>query len=172
MMRAMLDIETLAVTEDALVTAVGICLFNEAEVVRTDCITLDITADTEGHIDPATIRWWLTQDTQVFRDMMTGTVKPGEALDWIDERLHGRQVWANGPQFDCTILRNWIFRQGGTCPWNFRDERDMRTMYALGRTLGVEYPVIETRAHDAGADAYRQALHLLQIEAKVRELAA
>jgi len=163
-LRVMLDLETLGTGPDAVVTAIGVCRFDEMKTLYTGCRTLDYTKD-PGDIDPGTLRWWLKQDRQVANDMLTGTEDPAIVAVWLDGMLDVKEVWANAPTFDCTILRNWYHRVvGREAPWHWRNERCMRTMYGYARHWGIALPPVDGAAHDAGADAYRQAIHLLHIE--------
>lgn len=70
------------------------------------------------------------------------------------------EVWANSPTFDCVILRNWFDEFDMKAPWHYRQERCVRTIYAIANSLtgidvGAGYS--ESGAHDANVDARNQA---------------
>lgn len=161
--RAMIDIETLATSPDAVVTSIGIAHFG-VKVLKAVSWELDYSRDT-GEIDPVTLRWWLSQERAVLDRNLLGSEDPATAAREIVECLAGvKEVWANAPTFDCVILRNWFKRLGVACPWRFRQERCMRTMYQLGRDRGVVFPRNNEAKHDAVSDATSQANHLLHLE--------
>lgn len=161
----MLDIETLSSRRGAVVTAIGVAYFNETAVTGSCVWYLDYTADS-GHIDPRTVRWWLEQDEAIRTTNLRGAAPSGDQVAFVTTALKGRQVWGNGPQFDCGIMRDWFGRHGADCPWHWRDERDCRTMFEIGRKLEVAPPV-KTNSHDARADAVWQAEYVLAIERAV-----
>lgn len=172
MIRAMLDIETLSSDNHAVVTAVGLALFDSEKVVTGKAWYLDYESD-KGHIDPRTVRWWMAQGAAIRDVNLGGKDNPFKAAQEIITFLNakgGTQVWANAPQFDCVIMRNWFKRLALPCAWHFRDERDCRTMFEIGRTLGAKVP-IKSNGHDALADAEWQAQYVLAIENKIYEAA-
>lgn len=167
--RIMVDLETLSTEPNAVVAAIGLVMFNDREILSSTNLLLDIRED-EGDISPATLKWWLTQDLQVMREQLGGGMEAYRAAAEVQDWMHGAdEVWGNAPTFDCTILRNWLERNRAKVPWHFRDERCCRTMFAIGRQLNVPYPV-NTRKHDAEADAWVQAEYVLRVENAIRGL--
>lgn len=166
--RVMIDIETLGTRYDSVVTAIGAVKMNGAgELIEFYNADLNYEEDT-GFISPSTIRWWLTQDPLVIEKNLRGNVPLPMACRNLTQFLKGvDEVWANSPTFDCIIMRSWFERLGVKCPWHYRAERDCRTMFAIGRELGVPYP-LNPNPHDALADAVAQAKYLLAIEAEIR----
>jgi len=164
MKRVMLDIETLATDPNAVVTSVGLAVFDKTDLVEEAGFYLNYKSDT-GVIEPRTLRWWLTQAPETLTINLLGDMPLQDAATQITKMFHQvDEVWANAPTFDCTILRNWFLRLGHThAPWHWRNERCCRTMFAIGRQLGVKYPGNEAK-HDAMADAVAQAKYLLAIE--------
>lgn len=166
MIRAMLDIETLSSDNHAVVTAIGLALFDREKIVDGKAWYLDYESD-KGHIDPRTVRWWMQQNAAVRDVNLGGKENPFKAAQEIITYLpKGAQVWANAPQFDCVIMRNWFKRLALPCAWHFRDERDCRTMFEIGRTLGAKVPP-KSDSHDALADAVWQAQYVLATESKI-----
>lgn len=66
--------------------------------------------------DPAEIAALLVNFTTMFNAMVDG--KPYE-------------LFANSPSFDCTKVRSLFADWGFDAPWDFRKERDLRTLCAL-----------------------------------------
>jgi exodeoxyribonuclease VIII len=76
------------------------------------------------------------------------------------------EVWGNGATFDNVILRNSYSRTGINCPWKFTNDRDVRTIVALGKAVGCEprhQIPFDGDAHNALADARHQAKYVSAI---------
>ncbi len=163
MKRLMVDIETLDSSGTAAVIAIGACVFDLEGLHEDFSVTIDVeAAKAYGSTSKFTLEWWSTQSEEVRARMFSGTESPNDAVKKFIafiRRNPVREVWANAPTFDCVILQN-LFRQlSQRCPWGFRDERCVRTVYAIGRQLGVDYSLgySEKGAHDAVVDARNQA---------------
>ncbi|HHT0361153.1 TPA: 3'-5' exonuclease, partial [Klebsiella pneumoniae] len=76
------------------------------------------------------------------------------------------QVWGNGATFDNVIMRASYDRVDIPCPWHFANDRDVRTIVELGRTIGInprrDIP-FEGDMHNALADAKHQAKYVSAI---------
>lgn len=126
----MLDIETLSQHSDAAVFEVGIIEFDRDSNIQDyqrRCWTIEPTT---GHIEPATIAWWMRQeripDLQGSNELDAARnihAFLSEITSYPDVRL-----WAKGPSFDCVILTNFLRRHGFEMPISFRDWRDVRTL--------------------------------------------
>jgi hypothetical protein len=71
-----------------------------------------------------------------------------------------RRIWGNSPSFDCVILGNAYRIGGNLVPWQFWEERDIRTLLDL-------YPAARLREfegvrHHALHDARHEAHQLIQ----------
>ena len=163
----MVDIETLDVSGTAAVIAIGACVFDLEGLHEEFSATIDVdSAKRYGTTSESVLQWWSTQSEEVRNRMFSGTESPDEAVRKFIafiRRNPVREVWANAPTFDCVILNN-LFRQlGQRCPWSFREERCVRTVYAIGQQLGIDYGAgySESGAHDAVVDARNQARAVL-----------
>ena len=160
----MIDIETMATCNNAAIVAIGACAF-DLEGLGEEFTALIDTASASAHgaVQRHTMEWWASQSEEV-RDRMFGGKEPAEDAA---ERLLGffkaaraDEVWANSPTFDCVILRNWFDEFDMNAPWHYRQERCVRTIYAIANSLkgidvGAGYS--ESGAHDANVDARNQA---------------
>lgn len=172
--QSMIDIETLSSQPDAAIIAIGICIFDEEEILDHQEILIDPQL-APGHRDPKTIDWWNEQEQGTRQRMMSGTVKPWDAclgiIDFFDQNPGVKTMWANPPSFDIIILR-YLFRlYDRPFPIHYTGERDFRTIKKMAEEVGVDYsePYDERRfAHDAVDDAITQA-RALQI--MLRDLA-
>lgn len=163
MIRVMVDIECLDVGPTAVVSSVGLATFDYDKILSVDTIYIDYSRDT-GSMSPSTLRWWLSQDSDVFKKNLFGATPMVEAATAVTDVLRcADEIWANSPTFDCIILRNWFERLRFHVPWHFRQERCCRTIFAIGRRFNVPWPANKAK-HDAGEDARTQAQYVLNVE--------
>ena len=169
---AMIDIETLAVTQDAAILSVGACIFHpDGEVNNAGLYHVcDLRTQGIGHsgrrIDPKTLYWWMEQNDAARKAVFNtadhirlhlDTVL-GELATWIGSRSV-EYVWSHGSNFDLPILDHAYRTRAMLTPWHYRNTRDTRTLFALARDMGATGPKLTTPgdAHHALADAIRQA---------------
>ncbi|EOX7678261.1 3'-5' exonuclease, partial [Escherichia coli] len=80
------------------------------------------------------------------------------------------QVWGNGANFDNVILRRSYERQEIPCPWRYTNDRDVRTMVALGLVMDFDarnVTTFEGERHNALHDARYQAKYVSAIWQKL-----
>jgi hypothetical protein len=90
--------------------------------------------------------------------------------NWIKLQGAVDGVWGNGSTFDCTILRSAYTTVSGEipagCPWDFWQERDVRTVVALGHVAGSPDHKNETyfkgTRHNCVDDAAHQAAYTVE----------
>jgi len=58
------------------------------------------------------------------------------------------QIWGNGARFDIGILED-AYKACGyeTLPWNFRNERDVRTLVSFAPKIKEHYPAMGVEHH-------------------------
>ena len=171
----MIDIETLATRNDAAIIQIGACTFDEK---NTFLVSIDQNfyneADHPYHVDPRTVEWWASQGEEAQESLNMNVVSnPGSALMEFDKWLKStgfqksykfgsRGIWANGVQFDCSILRYAYSQEQGhndACPWHYRQEKDLRTLYGMFHKVAGTRKVDQTGLvkHRADHDCIRQA---------------
>jgi len=154
--RVMIDIETLGLEPGAAILSIGAVKFDTDglgdELYHE--ISLESCQDAGLQIDAGTLEWWLDQDDSV-TGILTGGADLRDALGdlWsfcedVDE------VWANSPSFDCEMLETAVHAVGMTEPWEYHQERDVRTLRSLPGVPELEMVGDE---HDALDDAKHQA---------------
>ncbi len=83
-------------------------------------------------VDASALMWWMDQDLEVLKSLSTNPSPLAKVLSnfeaWIDP---GVNVWGNSPRFDCGILGDAYRAFDLALPWNFRLERDLRTLVSL-----------------------------------------
>jgi hypothetical protein len=166
MKRVMIDIETLDIGPNSVVTAIGAVIFDELKILDSFCSYLDYTKD-KGTINPSTLRWWLKNEQETLDLNLNGVDNPNTIAFLLQNFVKdAEEIWANSPSFDCTILRNWFGRLNLETPWAYYSERDCRTMFAMGEKLNIPRGN-NTKKHDALSDAVWQAAYLMRIEARI-----
>jgi hypothetical protein len=162
----MVDIETLSTQADACVISIGFAEFDDSGVTET-CGLAIRDSDWTGHIDPRTVKWWMKQDEVAREYSFNGTASAMEAAAMMQQVLQDAdEVWANSPQFDLTILRQWWKRMHkGNFPVHFRAERDCRTIFNESRRMGIELGnawLGTSVAHNPIDDAANQARAIVE----------
>lgn len=170
MMHMQIDLETLDTTPTAVVLSVGVALFNPyaPEGTPTGHYWVVDTADqlAQGRTtSQATLDWWQGQSPEA-RQVLTAPdrtpareVMEGVALIVNSDEIE--HVWANGPDFDCVILRSLFDTYG--LEWPFWKNRCHRTMKQLRLPEGVVLPERAGTHHNALDDAIHQARVLTTI---------
>lgn len=173
MISLMTDIETLSLSNDAAVLSIGVALFNEDEVLKTDGWSIDL-AKIHGDINPGTLKWWMDQDPTAREFSIGGKLSNGTAAynfkTFIAEN-NPTEFWANDPDFDYIILKNWWKRINdqrndiyeamvpGDWPIKYWAYRSCRTIAAEADRLGFDSKAAKEKylAHNPIEDAAAQA---------------
>lgn len=146
MQNVMVDIETLDTGPDAVVLSIGAVAFDGKTPLKDlpqhyDRLMFQSQLDKGRKVSASTLQWWMQQDhtAQQAAFLMGSETPPYSALThligFISSRteggIEGALMWANSPSFDLTILRSLAGDFFQTPPlWNFRNERDLRTLRA------------------------------------------
>lgn len=143
MKNLMIDLETMGNSSNAAIVAIGACFFEpstgEIGAKFSRIISLE-SSQQFGRIDASTVLWWMKQSGEA-REVLNSPegVHIKQALDdfrqFTNDGLSQPLVWGNGSSFDCVILKNTIIQCLGEqyVPWQFWNERDVRTMVDLGK---------------------------------------
>ena len=172
----MVDLETMASGPDAPIVSIGAVFFDPATgQLGPDfykAVSLESAMAWGGVPEASTIIWWLKQSAEARSAIaMDDAIPLDDALlqlnDFISENAANGpasiQVWGNGATFDNVILRSSYDRTGIDCPWRFVNDRDVRTIVELGKSVGCEprYKIqFVGDQHNALADARHQAKYV------------
>lgn len=133
----MVDIETLSTRPNAAILSIAAVPFNpQTGAYSPDQFYEEIGGDlypSEFHVDPKTVAWWDRQPTP----RPSGNEYPDGALQRFQQYLTQTQptyLWANSPSFDLVILKEAFRFYNIVWPHDFWNERDVRTIRALGNT--------------------------------------
>jgi hypothetical protein len=167
----MVDLETMAVSPNAVVLTLGAVHFNPYGNGYSDKLYLRFDLDDQDklgrEIDPNTLEWWAKQDPKVMEEAFS----PDDRIPLVDamEQFHKfawgcTAFWAHGSLFDIAILEN-IYRQlVRTPPWQYWQIRDTRTLF----DLGWDPDMPQASKHDALQDAIRQSVGVQNIYSKLK----
>ncbi len=176
----MIDLETMGTNTNAPIVVIGAVFFDpqtgEIGPVFYIVISLADAMNTGAVPDGGTIEWWLKQSSEARAAILTDQVKLKDALsrfrefinEYSDEKFV--QVWGNGATFDNAILRTSYERLDIPCPWRYYNDRDVRTIVELGKTIDFDARTVipfEGVRHNALDDARHQAKYVSAIWQKL-----
>lgn len=161
-----IDLETMGKGPLAPIVAIGaVCVAKGAVVddlyIRVSLLDWD---HYRRQPDASTIQWWLQQSDEARRKIDgTQTSKPLPmaliALSvWMTAHATPEEAiaWGNGSSFDNVILRSSYEACGIPLPWQFRHDRDLRTLLALypepmaiGDFEGTKHHALHDARHEA-----------------------
>ncbi|MDM3346215.1 exonuclease [Citrobacter sp. Cf116] len=175
----MVDMETMGNSPDAPIVSIGAVFFDPstgntgAEFYRV--VSLESSMSFGMKPDASTIQWWLKQSSEarsaILVDEAMGLLETLELLaDFIAENAangsHTVQMWGNGCSFDNVILRRAYALTETPFAVPFRNDRDVRTMVELGKSVGINprYDIpFEGDMHNALSDARHQVKYVSAI---------
>lgn len=176
MKHLMLDLETLGTTPDSAIVAIGAVIFDPfTKTFGPEFYqAVDLTSSSEfGRVDPETIKWWMKQTNEaksVFTDKNACSLEDALQSFSLFITSHGGndvRIWGNGSGFDNVILAHAYRACKLALPWDFRFDRDVRTIVELGiETIGINPKTNQTArgvAHNALDDAKFQAKYVSDI---------
>jgi hypothetical protein len=168
MSEIMLDIETLSIQPNAWILSIGAVEF-EWDGTLGKALDILIHPDAKqvgAAIDALTVQWWMQQGSVArealnIKTSMSKVLYFKEALSTLNSFIAGRNVWSNGGDFDNTIVRNAMMREGIAPSWGYQQIRCYRTIAALyGRRDEDDRPPAQ---HIAVEDAIWQAKNLTRL---------
>lgn len=144
MNHVMIDLETLGVASNSVITTISAVQFDLAtgELGKEFEIALNIQeqVDNGGIIDMDTIVWWFSQDEEAIKSLfklkktsvLTALIAFDEYLKSLNIPLNNIKLWGNGVGFDNVILRNLYSRHHRLFSLPYWCDNDVRTLVTLG----------------------------------------
>ncbi|EGC2940646.1 exonuclease [Escherichia coli] len=173
----MIDLETMGKNPDAPIASIGAVFFDPQTGEQGPEFSKIIDMGTcGGTVDISTIEWWLQRSGEARAAILADRIPLDDALlqlrEFIDENSGEFfvQVRGNGANFDNVILRRSYERQEIPCPWRYTNDRDVRTMVALGLVMDFDarnVTTFEGERHNALHDARYQAKYVSAIWQKL-----
>lgn len=165
-MDVMVDLETLGLSLDCVVTQIGYVAFDPMGVHFSGHLrpNLDEQVKMGRTISADTFIWWLGQSEEARKSMLVKSEQnmydcllqfcQDIELQFGWENIDG--IWSHGMNFDLAIMENLFKMYAVKCPWakTFRNLRDTRTLFSLIPNFVWETAAVK---HDANADAFAQA---------------
>lgn len=176
----MLDLETMGNGTYAPIISIGAVFFDPSTGNTGAEFSVNVSLESSmryrARPDASTILWWMEQGDDARRSLKDNPQELSSALaalsDFVIANTNQKfvQVWGNGASFDCVILRSSYSLTGQVAPWQWWNDRDVRTIVELGKALGFDpkkdMPFDGTR-HNALADAIHQAKYVSAIWQKL-----
>ena len=175
----MVDLETMGKKHNAPIVAIGAVVFDPATGSIGESfykvVCLESSVNWGAVIDPSTVIWWLKQSSEARSAIVNDDAIPlQDALlqfrEFVSDNVAGgskkAQVWGNGASFDNSILRSSYDCIAEDYPWQYWNDRDVRTMVELGQAIGFDPKTtipFEGDRHNALADAIHQARYVSAI---------
>ena len=162
-MDVMLDLETLGTTPGCVILSIGAVAFDSAAVLSTFEVHLDPRSCQRAGltIDADTVMWWLGREEAARIALIQGPAIPlsaalAEFAAWLNPGERPIRLWSKGPSFDAAILGAAYRAAGLVVPWNYQDERCVRTVLDLTGVDGGDYREMGEPRHQALTDALAQ----------------
>lgn len=175
----MVDLETMGKKNNAPIVAIGAVVFDPATGSIGESfykvVCLESSVNWGAVIDPSTVIWWLKQSSEARSAIVNDDAIPLlDALlqfrEFVSDNVAGgskkAQVWGNGASFDNSILRSSYDCIAEDYPWEYWNDRDVRTMVELGQAISFDPKTtipFEGSRHNALADAIHQARYVSAI---------
>lgn len=166
----MVDLETMAVSPNAVILSLGAVQFNPFGEGHDNEIYFRINLDDQDQlgreIDENTLNWWSKQDPEIIEEAFNPNdrIPLEEAMERFRKFAWGCQsIWSHGASFDIVILENIFNQIKKPVPWNFWQIRDTRTIF----DLGINPMMPNNSKHDALQDAIRQSIGVQNVYSKL-----
>ncbi len=150
----MLDIETLATSNDAALVSIAAVRFDLTTGIVGDSVYFKIDKqsciDFGLRVDADTVDWWMRQNKEVQEQFLTTEDRvelPQALIDFHTFFEIEDYVWGNGINFDCEILRTAYKVTDLPLPWNHFNERDVRTLVHFAPDVKKNEPFVGTKHH-------------------------
>jgi len=166
----MLDMETLAVSPNAVVLSLGAVHFDPYGTGHSDSLYFRIDIDDQDalgrEVDPGTLEWWSRQPPAIMEEAFSpdNRIPLVEAMDRFHKfAWNCSAFWSHGATFDLVMIENIYKQLNKALPWNYWKLRDTRTLFDLGHD--PEMP--QANKHNALEDAIRQAVGVQNVYRKL-----
>jgi exodeoxyribonuclease VIII len=188
----MLDLETLGQEPGSVILTLSAVQF-DIESGRTglifhDSINLESSLRFGLKIDPDTFKWWLGRSEESRTALKNDLDKGSDIRDVLTDfsafigslphsslrQLYPREeiiVWGRGPRFDMGLLTYAYKALNANIPWNFRNERCVRTYESLRPAIKAKVDTEERGVlHNGVDDAKHQIKYIHKIYHEVKDL--
>lgn len=171
----MIDIETMGNQSYSSILSIGAVRFDidSGEIGDKFYTTIDLKSclNIGLIINADTLKWWMKQNEQAQKDLFNGEqLSINEALLKLSNFINKKDiVWGNSARFDCGILSDAYNKLNLPIPWDFRDERCVRTLVSFYPEIKNEEKIIGTY-HNAIDDCIYQINYCSKIWNKLKNV--
>lgn len=171
--KIMVDIETLGLQPSSVILSIGAVVFDNISLEHIpEDFYVELNSDQPGRTcDKSTIEWWSKQSIKRPEGRLDLFEASDSLLNWTRKIVGAGEVevWANGTDFDITILTHMYRNIQNFIPWKYNEVRDYRTLYKLFPE--IKRPEMDkSKKHNALEDAKHQAAHAEMILNHIRNL--
>lgn len=181
----MLDLETLGQEPGSVILTISAVQFDiktgQTGLVFHDSINLESSLRFGLKIDPDTFKWWLGRSEESRTALNNDLDKGSDIRDVLCDfsaflsslphaslrQLYPKQdiiIWGRGPCFDMGLLTYAYKAINTNCPWNFRNERCVRTYESIRPDIKAETDKEERGTlHNGVDDAKHQIKYITRI---------
>jgi len=174
----MLDLETMGNSSNSAILSIGAVEFDleSGETGREfyQKVNLQSCLNAGLVVNGSTIMWWLQQSEAARKEVSKVGDNLYNSLTKLTTFMRclelDFQLWGNGARFDIGILEDAYFAcKFETVPWNFRNERDVRTLVSFAPEIKENYPFLG-KAHTPIDDCKHQIGYCSAIWRKLNNL--
>ncbi len=174
----MIDLETMGNGSNSVICSIGAVEFNldtgELGKEFYEKVSIQSCLNIGLQVDGSTIEWWLQQSEKARMELVTGKrldiAIVLSSFQYFMSTIDGMnvQVWGNGARFDLGILQD-AYRKSGysKIPWDFRKERDVRTLVSARPKIKEHYPFTGVE-HNPIDDCKYQIGYCCEIWSKIK----
>lgn len=137
----MIDLETMGSESRSAIVSIGAVEFNivtgETGEEFFRVVTLQSCIDLGLEINASTVMWWMQQSDEARNALINkNALHISEALLQFSDFINtcggkDAQVWGNSARFDLGILSDSYKKANLKMPWDFRNERCVRTLVSF-----------------------------------------
>jgi DNA polymerase III epsilon subunit-like protein len=168
----MLDLETMGTRVGCAIVSIGAVEFdiNTGKFGRHfyERVDLQSCLDVGLFVEARTVYWWMQQSEAARKEIYNPENRLElhtvlAKLESFMQDLGTFYIWGNGASFDFNILGAAIYACGfKQVPWNFRLERDVRTVVMIAPHVKDNYPFCGI-VHNALDDCIHQIKYVSEI---------
>lgn len=161
----MLDLETMGNRSNSTIVSIAAVPFNmnTGEISNNyfyEIVDLQSCLNIGLKVQSSTILWWMEQSKEARKEIC----KPGKDISLVLSKLtnffndynEDIEIWGNGVRFDIGLLEDAYYAcKYDKLPWNFRYERDVRTLVSFAPHIKEQTPNVGT-SHNAYYDCIFQ----------------
>lgn len=173
----MLDLETMGKNSNSAIVSIGAVEFDikTGKTGREFYSRVDLQSclDIGLKVNASTIYWWLQQNDAARLELTKPARKLRDVLIdltiWFGENKHDFYLWGNGARFDIGIIEDAYVVCGFNTPWNFRNEKDLRTITGFSPEIKNRIQTENTGVeHNPIDDCKTQIKYLYEINKRIK----